>query len=110
MTDDSANFSRDIVAQEPEFFRAEVLLTLENGLHLVPCSQIVKLAQRYPCQIRLTKQNRDADAKLMFDLMSLGAECGSVIVIECRGESASEALARMVHLFTSNFKLEDMSP
>lgn len=81
----------------------EVVVKLENGLHLRPLSQIVQLAQRYSSDLLIRKGDRTVDGKVMLDLLTLAAEQGSVLVLEARGADAAEALDAIAALFEQNF-------
>ena len=70
----------------------KVVVNLQNGLHLVPSSQIVKLAQRFTCEVRLRKGDRVVDGKSVLDLITLAAEHGEELQVEVRGNDAAEAL------------------
>jgi phosphotransferase system HPr (HPr) family protein len=80
------------------------VVNLENGLHLVPCSQIAKVARRYACDVRLTKDGRVFDAKEVLDLMTLSAERGAELLLEASGEGAAEVVEELGGLFDSNFE------
>lgn len=80
-----------------------VTIGLENGLHLVPCSRLVKLGSGLGCEVRLRKGSINADIKNIFDLMGLAAECGQQLEVVATGEGAVEAVAKVAWLFESNF-------
>ncbi len=80
-----------------------VMIGLENGLHLVPCSRLVRLANSYTADVRLRKGDVLADAKNIFDLMGLAAGFGEQIEIDVSGDGAEVALEKIVKLFESNF-------
>ena len=80
-----------------------VRVGLEQGLHMVPCSLIVRTAERFPCEIEIQKADRKADAKTMLDLLTLSAENGSTLVLEAHGAEANEAVEALARLFESNF-------
>ena len=80
-----------------------VTVRLENGLHLVPCSRLVKLANGLGCDVRIRKGSVDADIKNIFDLMGLAAAFGDQLELRATGDGADEALAKIVQLFESNF-------
>jgi len=81
----------------------EVVVKLENGLHLGPSSQIVQLAQRFSCEFMIRKGERTVDGKSMLDLLTLAAENGAVLVLEARGDDAADALQAIAGLFDRNF-------
>ncbi len=80
-----------------------VTIGLENGLHLVPCSRLVKLGNGLSCDARLRKGSIVADIKNIFDLMGLAAACGEQLEITVSGDGANEALSKIAQLFESNF-------
>ena len=83
--------------------RQEVNVSLENGLHLVPCSRIAQSAGRFSCDVKVHKDNLSVDAKSVLDLMTLNAEQGTTLVLEARGDGANEAIQELVNLFESGF-------
>lgn len=96
------------MSQIPECSRT-VTVNAENGLHLGPCSQVAQLAQKFRSDVRIRKADLSVDAKSVFDLMILAASQGTVLVVEARGEDASEATEQLAHLFETNFGFGDSS-
>lgn len=82
---------------------ATVTVPGENGLHLVPCSLIAQNATAFACEIRISKGDRNADAKNIFDLMTLAAGQGAQLLLEAAGDQANEAVQSLVQLFESGF-------
>ena len=80
-----------------------VTVKLENGLHLVPCSRLVRLSSSFACDVRIRKGNVNADGKNIFDLMCLAAAHGERLELETSGDGAESALRQLVQLFESNF-------
>lgn len=81
-----------------------VQVTGENGLHLVPCSQIAQCANGFECEIRIVKGDRDVDARNIFDLMSLNAGQGSQLELTATGPAAAEAIESLANLFETGFQ------
>lgn len=79
-----------------------VTVRLEHGLHLVPCSRLVKLANGFGCDVRLRNGPKLADAKSIFDLMGM-ADFGDQLEVIASGADAETAVAQIVQLFESNF-------
>ena len=79
-----------------------VTVRLENGLHLVPCSQLVKLANGLSCEVRLRNGSKLADVKSIWDLMGM-ANFGDQLEVIASGDGAGDAVAKIVQLFESNF-------
>lgn len=79
------------------------MVTNPQGLHLRPADAFVRLAQQYPCQVELVKDGERVNGKSVISLLMLGAECGSVIVIETQGPDAELALQALSELTSRNF-------
>jgi phosphocarrier protein len=90
-------------------FTCEVTVGISDGLHLKPCSEIVKVAQKYGCELWIHKADRTVDGTSMLDLITLAAEHGAVLKLETRGERAAEALAALEQLFATNFQTDGTS-
>jgi phosphocarrier protein HPr len=82
-----------------------VVVKLLNGLHLGPSSQVVQMAQRFQCDIRIHMGDRTIDAKSMLDLMTLAAAHGAELQIEAHGEDCEAAVAALVGLFDNDFNV-----
>ena len=74
-----------------------------GGLHLVPCSRLVKLAIGFTCSVSIRKGSTHADGKNILDLMVLAAGPGEQLELITSGDGAKEAMAKLVQLFESNF-------
>ena len=83
--------------------RRPVRVALKEGLHLRPLTRVSQVAGRFPCEVRLIRGDRVADAKAMLDLMGLGAGEGDELVVEAEGERADEAADAVARLFETNF-------
>ncbi len=79
-----------------------VTVRLEHGLHLVPCSKLVKLVNGFSCDVRIRNGSKLADAKNIFDLMGM-ADFGDQLEVIVSGNDADEVLSKIVQLFESNF-------
>ncbi len=87
---------------EPSVLRT-ITVGLENGLHLVPCSRLVKLASGFACSVSIRKGTIHADGKNIFDLMGLAAGPGEELELATSGNGAEDAMTKLVQLFESNF-------
>ncbi|MFO1023368.1 MAG: HPr family phosphocarrier protein [Planctomycetales bacterium] len=80
--------------------RREVVVRQENGLHLIPSSQIAQIAQSFRCDLTLCREGGvPVDAKSMMDLLTLAAEKGTRLTVEGQGEGAEEAVQALVAWF-----------
>ncbi|MCF7854667.1 MAG: HPr family phosphocarrier protein [Candidatus Pacebacteria bacterium] len=77
------------------------------GIHCRPTTVIVKEAQQYSADIRVTNpKGEDADCKNMLQLLSLGVQCNDVVTISVSGPDEEEVCDKMVKLFETNFDFE----
>jgi phosphocarrier protein HPr len=84
-------------------YSGQVTVKSENGLHLSPISQIVRMATGFNSTIKLSFDGRHADAKSAFDLMLLAAPCGAVLELEIAGDDAEAAAGAVTGLFSKGF-------
>jgi len=84
----------------------DVIVKLDNGLHLGPSSQIVRLAQKFSSQLAIRKGDRVVDGKSMLDLLTLAAEHGAMLRLEANGIDAAAAVDAIAQLFEKNFVID----
>jgi phosphotransferase system HPr (HPr) family protein len=84
----------------------DVVVKLENGLHMGPSSQIVQLAQKFGSELLIRKGDRTVDGKSILDLLTLVAEHGTVLELQARGDDAPEAVEAIAALFERNFAVD----
>lgn len=82
----------------------EVVVGLEEGLHLTPMRALTLLAEQFTCEISIHKGDRAVDAKSMLDLMTLMAEHGTQLLVSARGPDATAAIQAIGDLFDANFR------
>lgn len=83
----------------------EITLTINNkvGLHARPASIFVREASKFKSTIKVRNGGREANAKSILNVLTLGADQGSVITISAEGEDAEQALQALQALHASNF-------
>jgi phosphocarrier protein HPr len=83
----------------------EIRLTVrhEVGLHARPAALFVQTAKKFNCDIEATFGERQANAKSILNVLTLGANQGAVISIRAEGEDARQALEALEALVESNF-------
>jgi len=83
----------------------EITLTVRHkvGLHARPAALFVQTAKQFQSEIKVTHDEREANAKSILGVLALGAEQGAVITIRAEGEDADQALAALQALVESNF-------
>jgi len=75
----------------------------ELGLHLKASNLLVQEAGKYPCDIFISKDGRQANAKSIFGVTMLAAGKGSIVTITAEGEGAEKALESIERLFLNKF-------
>jgi phosphocarrier protein len=74
----------------------------ELGIHARPAGLLVKKAGAFKSNITIAKDNKTADAKKIFAIMSLGVKYGETIKIEISGEDEEEALSALEEFIKEN--------
>jgi phosphocarrier protein HPr len=70
----------------------------ETGLHARPASMFVQKAAKFKSIIKLQKEGKEANAKSIISVLSLGASKGSKVTISCTGADEKEALDALIEL------------
>lgn len=82
--------------------RFQCVSHLENGLDIKTAGEFVREAIRCTSKITIRNGGRKGDAKLIFNVMSLGIQKGDVLNIELEGENEKEdASALMTYMETN---------
>ena len=84
---------------------AKVVLTLENrvGLHARPAGALVRVAKEFQSAITVTYGEKQANAKSILSILSLGAEKGALVSIEATGADAEQAVQKLRQLVRDKF-------
>lgn len=75
----------------------------ELGLHARPAAALVKVASRFTAEVTVARDDMVVNAKSIMGVMTLAAECGSVIVLTAHGDDAEAAVAALAELVESGF-------
>ena len=79
-------------------------ITNKKGLHARASRKLAELALTYETtRISVRRDEDEADARSLMDLMMLGAGIGDEIEIEARGPQAEEAMAAVEALIAAKF-------
>jgi phosphocarrier protein len=74
-----------------------------NGIHCRPSAVIIKEAQDYGGEIRVTAASGEADLRSVISLLCLGLSEGTCITIRVSGPNEETFCARLVELFETPF-------
>jgi phosphotransferase system HPr (HPr) family protein len=83
-------------------------VTSPEGLHARPARDLWDLARRFTSEVHIVKEGPrrvDADAKSIFDIMTLDAAPGVVLLIRAKGPDAQAAVDALVRMVENGFKV-----
>lgn len=86
MTETTMNNHRQVIILDP------------LGVHLRPAAKLVNLANTFRSDIRVVCKGNTANARSILDLVTLEAECGTMLDILARGPDAEEAVNALAEL------------
>lgn len=78
-----------------------VTVNLPLGLHARPANVFVKKASQFNSKIRIYKGDKEADAKRLLSVLSLGILEGESIDIVAEGEDEKEAIKKLQEMIAS---------
>jgi len=81
----------------------DILIINRLGLHARAAAQLVRMANEFPCDIRLSKDAQDSDAKSVMEVLMLGATNGTTLKLSADGDKEGEALKSIADLFAARF-------
>lgn len=73
-----------------------------NGIHARPAGLLAKEAARFQSNITVRKEDRSANMKGLFSLMSLTVKSGDIITVSVTGQDEKEAAADLKRYMESN--------
>jgi len=82
---------------------AEIEIINKLGLHARASAKLSQLAAQFPCEIFLSRNGRQINAKSIMGVMMLAAGIGSTVTLETVGEKADEALDAITALINDRF-------
>lgn len=88
---------------EPERASGTFRIVNKQGLHARAASRLVHLASSFPCEVVLSKQGQEVNAKSVMGVLLLCGAQGTTLQVEAVGERAEEAVARIGELIRNGF-------
>ena len=73
------------------------------GLHARASAKLSQLAAQFPCEIFLSRNGRQINAKSIMGVMMLAAGIGSTVTLETVGEQEDEAMQALTALINDRF-------
>lgn len=77
-------------------------VTDSEGIHARPAGMFVKAAAAFPCNVTITKEGKEVDAKRILALMGLGVKCGQEIILKTDGDREEEAIESLSKFLQEN--------
>ena len=81
----------------------EVEIVNQQGLHARPVMRLADLLANYQAEVRISKGDRNADPRSVFEMMLLEAPMGTRLKIVAKGADAPQAMDAMVKLIADKF-------
>jgi phosphocarrier protein len=82
---------------------AEIESINKLGLHARASAKLSQLAAQFPCEILLSRNGRQINAKSIMGVMMLAAGIGSTVKLETVGDQADEAMQALTELINNRF-------
>ena len=73
-----------------------VVVTNETGLHARPAASLVQFVKNYPGEVTIIKEDKEANAKSIFNVMSLGIAKGTEIKLVVEGHDEEKFADELV--------------
>jgi phosphocarrier protein len=81
----------------------EVTIRHKVGLHARPAALFVQTANKFSSDIQVINSDRQADAKSILSVLTLGAGQGAVVKLIAQGEDEERAIQTLRQLIEKNF-------
>lgn len=81
----------------------EFLVMNRQGIHARVAAQIVDVAQKFNCDIWISRGSRRVSAKSILDVLTLACGYGSKVVVVAEGPEARSAMDALGTLFKKRF-------
>jgi len=89
------------VAQNFHVARRQVAVSNVLGLHLKAAYKFVRSAQAFQSDVKVFGNGIIVDGTSILDLLSLAAECGTILAVEAQGFDAEDAVAALANLISA---------
>jgi phosphocarrier protein HPr len=84
-------------------FEREVQVRNRLGMHARAAVRFVQTANAYKCEVKVVKDDTEANGKSIMGLLTLVAAHGVTMKLVCEGEDAEPAVAALADLVASGF-------
>lgn len=84
-------------------FSKEIIVHNQVGLHARPATFFIQKANEYKSNIKIFREEKEANAKSLLGVLTLGITKGTSVTITAEGSDEQEAVEGLVELINSNF-------
>ncbi len=85
--------------------KKELIVKNKQGLHARPAAIFVQIANKFDARITVRRNAEEVNGKSIMGILMLGAEKGSLIIIEADGADAQKALEELEKIISSEEEL-----
>lgn len=85
----------------------EVEIVNRLGMHLRAAASFVRIAEGFPCTVKVSNRGQHAEGKSILSLLALGVPQGERIKIEAKGARDAECLEALVKFVAERFGEDD---
>lgn len=78
-------------------------IKIESGIHARPAAMFVKMANKFPCEIFVQKDDQEINGKSIMGIMMLALTKGTTITIKADGQKEKEAIKKIAELIENDF-------
>ncbi len=82
----------------------QLTISIEEGLHARPAAKFVKLANKFPCEIWVEKDDEEINGKSIMGVMMLAASKGTNLTLSADGSDEETALSALESLIGNRFE------
>lgn len=85
--------------------KKEFVVKNKQGLHARPAAIFVQIANKFDSRITVRRDTEEVNGKSIMGILMLGAEKGSLIIIEAEGQDAEVAMIELEKIVNSEEEL-----
>ncbi len=85
--------------------KKELIVKNKQGLHARPAAVFVQIANKFDSRITVRRDEEEVNGKSIMGILMLGAEKGSLIIIEADGQDAQKALEELEKIISNEEEL-----
>ncbi len=103
LADFFADMNKSDVSPATNSVTKELVVQNKMGIHARPAAMIVRVTNKFKCEVFVEKDDEQVNGKSIMGLMMLAAGKGSKVKFIATGDDASQMLAEIEALFARKF-------